>query len=149
MPREIKDVLDDILQNAPGVIGAILIDVDGIPISLSGRFDLPAEELGALLAACFSSYAQVGADLGQELSTVMTEYKSLKLYQMGMTRGGLVIVADKDAYLGMIRLEAKRAIKELSDLMLASESSREKLMESHKFRAPSEQEIKDMLSKFM
>lgn len=149
MPREIRDILDEILQNAPGVIGAVLIDIDGIPISLSGRFDLPAEELGALLAACYSSYAQVGADLGQELSTVMTEYKSLKLYQIGMSRGGLVIVADKDAYLGMIRLEAKRAIKEISEMMFASQGSRQKLMANHKFRAPSEEEMKEVLAKFM
>lgn len=149
MPREIKDVLDDILQNAPGVIGSILIDVDGIPICISGRFELPAEELGALLAACFTSYAQVGADLGQELSTVMTEYKNLKLYQIGMPRGGLIIIADKDAYLGMIRLEAKRAIRELTNLMDVSEKSREELMAKHKFRAPSDDEIKSVISKFM
>ncbi|MBN1348048.1 roadblock/LC7 domain-containing protein [candidate division KSB1 bacterium] len=149
MPREINDVLDEVLQNAPGVIGAILIDVDGIPICISGRFELPAEELGALLAACFTSYAQVGADLGQELSTVMTEYKNLKLYQVGMPRGGLIIIADKNAYLGMIRLEAKRAIRELTDLMSVSEKSREELMTRHKFRAPSEDEVKDLISKFL
>lgn len=149
MPREIKDVLDDILQNAPGVFGSILIDRDGIPICISGRFELPAEELGALLAACFTSYAQVGADLGQELSTVMTEYKNLKLYQMGMPRGGLIIISDKNAYLGMIRLEAKRAIRELTDLMTASEQSRAELMTRHKFRAPSEAEIKDVIAKFL
>ena len=75
--------------------------------------------------------------------------ETLKLYQIGMPRGGLIIIADKDAYLGMIRLEAKRAIKELSDMMFASEKTREKLMEDHKFRAPSEQEIRDVLSKFI
>ena len=149
MVYEIKDVIDDVLANVPGVIGVILIDIDGIPISISGRFDLPPEELGAFLAACFSTYVQLGADLGQDLSTIITEYNNLKLYQLGMPRGGLIIVASKEAYLGMIRLEGKRAIEKLSNMMAASAEDREKLMNEHKFRTPDEQEIKDVLSKFI
>ena len=149
MDNEIKDVLDDLLTNVPGVVGAILIDIDGIPISISGRFDLPPDELGALLAACFGSYAQLGNDLGQELSTIITEYNDLKLYHIGMDRGGLVIVASKEAYLGMIRLEAKRAIEQLSNMMTATQNDREKLMTEHKFRAPSEKEIYDVIKKFI
>lgn len=148
MVHEIKDVLDDLLTNVPGVVGAILIDIDGIPISVSGRFDLPPDELGALLAACFGSYAQLGNDLGQELSTIITEYNDLKLYQIGMARGALVIIASKQAYLGMIRLEAKRAIGYLSNVMVTTQDARKKMMDEHKFRAPSKDEISNVITKF-
>lgn len=149
MIDQIQEVLDDLLTNVPGVVGAILIDIDGIPISLSGRFDLPPDELGALLAACFGSYAQLGNDLGQELLTIITEYNDLKLYQIGMTRGALVIIASKEAYLGMIRMEAKRAFGQLSSFMDATEKAREKMMDEHKFRAPSKEEINDVMTKFI
>lgn len=149
MVHEIKDVLDDLLTNVPGVVGAILIDIDGIPISVSGRFDLPPDELGALLAACFGSYAQLGNDLGQDLSTVITEYNDLKLYQIGMARGILVIIAAKEAYLGMIRLEARRAIGRLSDIMAATQDARKKMMDLHKLRAPSKDEIINVITKFI
>jgi len=149
MVGQIKEVLDDILTNVPGVVGAILIDIDGIPMAISGRFELPPEELGAFLAACFSTYVQLGGDLGQKLSTIITEYNDLKLYQLGMPRGGLIIVASKEAYLGMIRLEGKRAIEKLSHIMANSAEGRKKLMNEHKFRTPNEKEIKDVLSKFI
>ena len=149
MTNEIKNILDDLLANIPGVVGAILIDIDGIPISLSGRFELPPDELGALLAACFGSYVQLGNDLGQELTTIITEYNDLKLYHIGMDRGGLIIVASKDAYLGMIRLEAKRTIEHLSKMMKVTQNAREKLMTEHKFRAPSAEEISDLIKKFI
>lgn len=149
MIDEIKDVLDDLLTNIPGVVGAILIDSDGIPISLSGRFDLPPDELGALLAACFGSYAQLGNDLGQELSTIITEYNNLKLYQIGMARGALVIIASKESYLGMIRIEARRAIGQLSNIMVATQNARKRLMDEHKLRAPSKEEIRDLITKFI
>ena len=149
MIDEVRDVLDDLLTNVPGVVGTILLDIDGIPISLSGRFDLPPEELGALLAACFGSYVQLGNDLGQELSTIITEYNDLKLYQIGMARGALVIIASKEAYLGMIRMEAKRAIGQLSTIMTATQNARKKMMDEHKFRAPSQEEIHDVITKFI
>lgn len=149
MIDEIKDVLDDLLTNVPGVVGAILLDIDGIPISLSGRFDLPPDELGALLAACFGSYAQLGNDLGQELLTIITEYNDLKLYQIGMPRGALVIIASKEAYLGMIRMEAKRAFGQLSSFMDATQNARKKMMDEHKFRAPTKEEINDVITKFI
>ena len=149
MVYEIKDVIDDILANVPGVIGVILIDIDGIPISISGRFDLPPEELGAFLAACFSTYVQLGEDIGQDLATIITEYNNLKLYQLGMPRGGLIIVASKEAYLGMIRLEGKRAIAKLSNMMAASAKGRQNMMNNNKLRRPDAKEIEDVLSKFI
>jgi len=143
----IKEILNGIIQRVPGVVGVILIDIDGIPIEVAGRFDMNQEDLGALLATCYRSYEQVGADMGQPLRAIIVEYNDLKLCQTSMPRGLLTIVAGKDSYLGMIRLEAKRAIEALTQDMASTQNARETLMEEHKFRWPDNQTIDDILSR--
>lgn len=132
----VKEILVDILKRLPEVKGLILLDIDGIPVEIAGQFDMKPEDLGALLAACFNSYAQVGTELGQKLDMIIVEYGDLKLCQSGMPRGLLTIVAAKDSYLGLIRLEAKRAMDKIVRIMQDTESSRKTLMEQHKFRIP-------------
>jgi predicted regulator of Ras-like GTPase activity (Roadblock/LC7/MglB family) len=146
MPN-IKEILNGIIQRVPGVAGVILIDIDGIPIEIAGRFDMNQEDLGALLATCYRSYETVGRDLGQPLRSIIVEYNDLKLCQTSMPRGLLTILAGKDSYLGMIRLEAKRAIEALTQTMANTEEAREILMEAHKFRWPDNQTIDDILSR--
>jgi predicted regulator of Ras-like GTPase activity (Roadblock/LC7/MglB family) len=143
----IKEILNAIIQRVPGVVGVILIDIDGIPIEVAGRFDMNQEDLGALLATCYRSYEQVGHDLRQPLKSIIVEYNDLKLCQTSMPRGLLTIVAGKDSYLGMIRLEAKRAIEYLAQNMADTRDVRETLMQEHKFRWPDNQTIDDILSR--
>lgn len=143
----IKEILNGIIQRVPGVAGVILIDIDGIPVEIAGKFDMNQEDLGALLATCFRSYEQVGRDLGQPLRSIIVEFDDLKLCQTSMPRGLLTILAGKDSYLGMIRLEAKRAIEALTHNMASTQDVRESLMEEHKFRWPDNQTIDDILSK--
>ena len=67
----IKDIIDGIMKRVPEVVGVILIDIDGIPIELAGQFDMKPEDLGALLSACYNSYAQVGTELMQKLDSII------------------------------------------------------------------------------
>jgi len=144
---KIKDILNGIIQRVPGVVGVILIDIDGIPIEIAGHFDMNQEDMGALLATCYRSYEQVGTDLSQPLKSIIVEYEDLKLCQTSMPRGLLTILAGKDSYLGMIRLEAKRAIEALAQNMADTQDIRESLMQDHKFRWPDNQTIEDILSR--
>ena len=48
----------------------------------------------------------------------------------------------------MIRMEAKRAFGQLTSFMDASQDARKKMMDEHKFRAPSKDEINDVITKF-
>lgn len=144
---EIKDVIGGILKRVPGVIGIILIDIDGIPIEIAGNFNMKPEDLGALLAACYNSYAQVGLELGQNLENIIVEYGDLKLCQSSMPRGLLTIIAGKDSYLGMIRLEAKRAIEIITKIMKDTASLREEMIQKLKFRLPNDETIEEVLSK--
>ena len=145
---EVSDIITDIVNRVPGVVGAILIDIDGLPIEIAGHFDMRAEDLGALLAACYNSYGQVGTELGQKMNSIIVEYGELKLCQSGMPRGLLTILASKESYLGMIRLEAKRAIEAITQIMSRTQDSRKEMMEKQKLRSLDDQMIEDIISKF-
>jgi len=144
----IKDIIDGIMKRVPEVVGVILIDIDGIPIELAGQFDMKPEDLGALLSACYNSYAQVGTELMQKLDSIIVEYGDLKLCQNRMPRGLLTIIAGKNAHIGMIRLEAKRAIDALTKIMQDTMEMRREMVKEMKFRMPDSRGIADILSRF-
>ena len=144
---EIKNIIQGIMKRVPGIKGLILLDIDGIPLEIAGNFEMRAEDLGALLAACYNSYAQVGVELGQNLDMIIVEYGDLKLCQSAMPRGLLTIIATKESYLGLIRLEAKRAIEMIGRLMQDTKDLRKSMMEQHKFRMPGDQDIEMILAK--
>ncbi|OGD09096.1 MAG: hypothetical protein A2Y86_02440 [Candidatus Aminicenantes bacterium RBG_13_62_12] len=144
---DIKAIFGDILQRLPEVKGLILLDIDGIPLEIGGKFDMKPEDLGALLAACYNSYAQVGLELGQSLDMIIVELGDLKLCQSGMPRGLLTIIATKESYLGLIRLEAKRAIEKITRIMRDTQDIRKSLMEQHKIRIPDEQDLRQKMTR--
>jgi predicted regulator of Ras-like GTPase activity (Roadblock/LC7/MglB family) len=127
------------LQNVPGVISAVLVDADGIPLAEVGEFDLPVEDLGAILAACFESLDNLGRGMGEfYVESIIAEYSQTKLVQQKMPRGTLIVLAEKLAPVGVIRLEAKRALVSLDNLMERTVDLREELASRHKFRGPAE-----------
>lgn len=133
----IDDVAKQMMTNCPGLIGVLVIDSDGIPVTLAGEFDLPPEHLGALLASCFQMYQQLGEGLGQfYVKSNTTEYDDIKIVQHMMPRGSLVLVAEASAPLGVIRMEAKWCIQALNQAMAETVEQRERIMAQHKFRKP-------------
>ena len=70
------------LQGIPGVIGVLMIDQDGKLLYKNGRFDTSPQELGAGIAVNLSAITIVGKLLNQEMSTVLTEFNKLKIYQI-------------------------------------------------------------------
>jgi len=133
----VQKVVHDIREKVPEVVGVALIDSDGIPIAWSGEFDLAPYDLGAVLAASHTCYAALGEDLGQiEAQNIMVEYDNLKLVHYRMPRGSLVLLAEKHAPLGVIRMEAKRSIQILTSTMMSTEKDRARLMRTLKFRGP-------------
>ncbi len=147
--NKIRSVIDDIIQRVPGVVGVLLIDIDGIPIEIVGDFSMNKEDLGAILATCYNSYAQVGTELGQGLESILVEFGNLKLCQNGMPRGLLTIIARKDSTMGMIRLEAKRAIERITALMRETQEIRQDIMHQNKFRWPDGTKIEDVIARLM
>lgn len=128
-------IVHDMVEQVEGIVGAVLIDGDGIPVAWSGELGMSPDSLGATLAASYTCYASLGEDLGQfNTDSLMVEYDDLKLVQHRMPRGTLAIVAEKSAPLGLIRMEAKRSISMLNEVMESTAAARKRLMQAMKFR---------------
>lgn len=133
--NQAKDVLQDMVDAVPGVVAVMVIDSDGLPIAVAGDFDLDPYDLGAMLSACQQSYNSIGGDLGQFwVESITAEFDDLKLIQNRMPRGSLVVVTEKNAPLGVIRMEAKRSIQAVTQHMQATVEARQELMNARKFR---------------
>ncbi len=117
--EKIDKSLNPVLKGIPGVIGMIIINQDGIPIYFNGRFDINLHKLSGYLAVCGATFKQVGKLFSQEVNTILTEYKKLKIYQIKITSEySLVIMFKiKDAYLGEIMRNINKAVEEIGSLL--------------------------------
>lgn len=133
--NSVERIVHDMLDQVPGIVAVVLIDGDGIPVAWAGEFGMSPDSLGATLAASYTCYAALGEDLGQfHTDSLMVEYDDLKLVQHRMPRGTLAIVAEKSAPLGLIRMEAKRSISMLNEVMESTVEARKRLMLAMKLR---------------
>ncbi len=119
----------------PGVLGVVLVDADGIPLAVEGDFDLPPEDVGAILATCFESFDSLGRGMGEfHVESLVAEYTQIKIVQQRVPRGTIIVVAEKPAPVGILRLEAKRSLAHVTQQMESNAEVREKFMQQNKLR---------------
>jgi predicted regulator of Ras-like GTPase activity (Roadblock/LC7/MglB family) len=139
--KKAQEILADMLESVPEVKLAILLDIDGIPLAKAGESSLHPDDLGAMLAAASRSYIVLGEDMGQgSFDQITVNYRDTKLLQFGMARSSLALVAAADASMSIIKLEAKRAVVQLEDLMDVTVDEREVMMQEYQLARPEEDE---------
>lgn len=109
-----KEILD-LFVRIDGVTAACLVGRDGFLLESSSRSNIDAEMVAAIAANGFGSSESMGRQLGKGgLNMSMIEYESgpILLSPAG-SEGFVVIVAESNANLGMIRLQLKRQMAEL------------------------------------
>lgn len=106
---DLKDVLTE-FTNIPGVNTACLVGRDGFLLDSIAISGIDTEMIGAIASAGFGASESMGTQLGKgTLSMSMIEYDEgpVMLAPVGAD-AFLVVVAEKDANLGMIRLKIKK-----------------------------------------
>lgn len=135
--KNIGEMVKSILESVPGLMAVVVIDSDGIPIALEGKIDMAPEDLGAMLASAFQCYQSLGDGLGQFYCELVTaEFDGLNVAQQMMPRGSLILIAEKSAPMGVIRVAAKTGRQALNEAMETSAEARKRFMEEHKMRLP-------------
>jgi predicted regulator of Ras-like GTPase activity (Roadblock/LC7/MglB family)/CheY-like chemotaxis protein len=112
--EELKKLLSE-FTNIPGVNTACLVGRDGFLLNSVTVSGTDAEMVGAIAASGFGASEAMGKQLQKGvMSMTMVEYNNgpIMLSPVG-SEAFLVIIADKDANLGMIRLKIKKHSKEI------------------------------------
>jgi len=135
--KSIGEMIKDMLDSVPGLIAAVVIDSDGIPVAIEGKIDMEAEDLGAMPASAFQCYQALGDGLGQFYCELVTaESDGINVAQQMMPRGSLILVAEKSSPMGVIRVAAKTERQALNEAIETTAEARKRFMEEHKLRLP-------------
>ena len=102
------------LNKTSGISGSMVVGNDGIVIAADMDASFEEETVGAL-AASITTNIQKSMDRLQQtpLSQVTIEATSGKLFFADAGIGTLVVTAEKEVNIGLIRLEIKNAISKL------------------------------------
>ena len=103
------NVLEE-LNRTSGVSGSMLVGHDGIVIAADLQASFEDDTLGALAASITANIQKSMGRLGQSKPRQVTiEAENNKLFFAECEVGVLVVVTEKDANLGLIRLEVRNA----------------------------------------
>jgi len=102
------------LNKTPGITGSMVVGNDGIVIASDLESGLEGDTVGAL-AASITTNIQKSLDRlrTSPLSQVTIEADEAKLFFTDAGIGILVVTAEKDVNIGLIRLEIKNAVSRL------------------------------------
>jgi predicted regulator of Ras-like GTPase activity (Roadblock/LC7/MglB family) len=106
-------ILDE-LNKTPGITGSMVVGNDGIVIAADMETGFEGETVGAL-AASITTNIQKSLDRlrTSPLQQVTIEADDAKLFFTDAGLGILVVTAQKDVNIGLIRLEIKNAVGKL------------------------------------
>ncbi len=123
MAESRKEVLEKRLKElqrmVPEIEGAAVVSSDGLMIASSLSGSISEDRVAAMSAALISVADRIGRELERgnlEMGLVRGERGYVVMVNAG-EEAALVVLTTKDAKLGLVFLEVKRAAKDISELL--------------------------------
>jgi predicted regulator of Ras-like GTPase activity (Roadblock/LC7/MglB family) len=113
------DRLRDMQASSPDIEGSAIVSVDGLSIASALRQEIEEDRVSAMSAAMLSLGERIASELGRGVLD-QVYIKGENGYVLLMAVGEeavLTVMARKEAKLGLILLEMKRAVEELTGLI--------------------------------
>jgi hypothetical protein len=119
LARSVADQLRGLRTSTPEIIGAVVINMDGFVVSSVIPSEVDEELIGGMAAALLGVGERIGHDLMRaEMEQVYVRSpKGYVIINAITPESALVLLVTRDAKLGLIFLELKRAIGELARLI--------------------------------
>jgi uncharacterized protein len=110
-----KELLNELLK-AEGIIAAIISGRDGIVIASAGRTGTDFEALGAVATSGISALEVLGKESENgELDQIIAQYKKVYVVlQLINIDDILLVLASREANLGMVRLAIRRKLEHIA-----------------------------------
>ena len=104
------------LNKTSGITGSMVVGKDGIVIAADLNTKVDEESIGALAASITSNIQKSLERLDSSpLSQVTIEADNAKMFFSDARIGILVVIAEPEVNIGLVRLEIKNAINKLSN----------------------------------
>jgi len=117
--QKMVDRLRDMQASSPDIEGSAIVSVDGLSIASALRQEIEEDRVSAMSAAMLSLGERIASELGRGVLD-QVYIKGENGYVLLMAVGEeavLTVMARKEAKLGLILLEMKRAVEELNGLI--------------------------------
>ena len=113
------DRLRALQDSSPDIEGTAIVSVDGLTIASALKQEFEEDRVSAMSAAMLSLGERIAGELGRgnlDQVYIKGENGSVVLMSIG-NDAVLTLMAHKDAKLGLILLEMKRAVAELAEML--------------------------------
>ncbi len=117
--QKLVDRLRDLQASSPDVEGSAIVSVDGLSIASALHQEIEEDRVSAMSAAMLSLGERIASELGRgilEQVYIRGENGYVLLMAVG-EEAVLTVMARKEAKLGLILLDMKRAVKDLAVLI--------------------------------
>ena len=117
--QKMVDRLRDMQASSPDIEGSAIVSVDGLSIASALHQEIEEDRVSAMSAAMLSLGERIASELGRG-SLEQVYIKGENGYVLLMSVGEeavLTVMARKQAKLGLILLDMKRAVEELDQLI--------------------------------
>lgn len=117
--QKLVDRLRDMQASSPDVEGSAIVSVDGLSIASALRQEIEEDRVSAMSAAMLSLGERIASELGRgilEQVYIRGENGYVLLMAVG-EEAVLTVMARREAKLGLILLEMKRAVEDLNSLL--------------------------------
>ncbi|HSG25964.1 MAG TPA: roadblock/LC7 domain-containing protein [Anaerolineales bacterium] len=117
--QKMIDRLRDLQASSPDVEGSAIVSVDGLSIASALHQEIEEDRVSAMSAAMLSLGERIASELGRgilEQVYIRGELGYVLLMAVG-DEAVLTVMARKEAKLGLILLDMKRAVEDLNQLI--------------------------------
>ena len=117
--QKLVDRLRDLQASSPDVEGSAIVSVDGLSIASALHQEIEEDRVSAMSAAMLSLGERIATELGRgnlEQVYIRGENGYVLLMAIG-EEAVLTVMARKEAKLGLILLDMKRAVQDLESLI--------------------------------
>ncbi len=104
------------LNSTRGVVGSLLVSNDGMVIALDFKGEVDGDMIAALAASLVKAMRNSLEKIGQELLTQASiEGSDGNIFLFNAGFGTLVVMAERNVNMGLIRLEMKNAAERIAE----------------------------------